>query len=328
MMEAERENAEQTDQAAADAAPTLEAKVAAGLAELRGEVVKEKKETSPVKEEVVLEPEEVTPESESEKDEGPILPSGHRRAALAHGWTNEEVDHFLETKPDEAVKEIGKIYEDWRTESSLWSKRGRELKATDKRSSEDGEKKVLSHYDAKALIEAHPESEDLINDLVGPLNAAIDGVKDVAERLSGSEKFLKDTETNALEVATQEFLTSKDMKPFADTYGVEIKDLTEKQVDSRMELFEQADELVAGAAAHGKDISVAEALGRAHIILSKGTREDEIRQKIRESMERRTKTTRGSHQQASAPDKNQELSEAEFEKSVAANMAAIRNKSR
>jgi len=267
---------------------------------------------------------------DKEDDDSPILPSGHRRAALARGYTTEEVDYYLKTKPDEAVARFGEIFDEWQEENSRWSERGRQLhdagRKADGDTVEDKElPKTLSHYDAAALIKEHGNDE-LISALIAPLNAIIDQVNAVAGKISHSEEFLRRTEEGALVTATQDFLRSKEMESFRDAYGVEIKDLTKEQVDSRMKLFEQADIIVAGARDHGKDITVQDALERAHILVSHGTRDEAIRQSIRESLKTRTKTTKSSHQQTQTSETDQPISDEELEKRTEARQRALRDK--
>ncbi len=270
------------------------------------------------------------------EEESPMLPSGHRRAALARGYTSEEIDYYLENKPDEAAARFGEIFDSWQEENSRWSDRGRVLAQAgtgEKVASEanaaagaSAESGPLTPFDAKALKEAHPESEGLIDALVGPLNASVERVNAVAEKLAHSEEFLQNTKRDALATVTQEFFTSKDMASFKDHYGLEIAVLTEEQTKSRMELFGQADIIMAGAADHGIEITVPDALERAHIIVSQGTRDTAIQQKIRDSMEKRTKTSRSSHQKTTAPGDDAPLSDKEFEKRVEENMKKMRDK--
>jgi len=335
----ELKNADGSDQAADDTS-TLETELKAKMEALRDDVQDGSGDSNVVKDDDAgTKKDESNTEDEAggkkddagtKKDESPLLPSGHRRAALARGYTSEEVDHYLETKPDEAVARFEEIFNEWQTENSRWSDRGRQLHAAGQAAKEGGDKgnkssEALPHFDAEALISEHG-NEDLINALVTPLNATIDRVNAATERISHSEDFLRNTEQNALTITTQNFLKSKEMEPFKDTYGTEIKDLTDEQVKNRMELFGEADILVAGAKDHGKDITVQDALERAHIIVSQGTRDEGIRQSIRKSLKKRTKTTRTSHQQTSSTDENQPISDKELEKRTSERLRALRNK--
>lgn len=321
-------------------ASTLSA-VEAKLSAMRGE--SEVVDDDPVVKEDESEPtdrkdsEEVVPdkddaEPKKKDDDLPVLPSGHRRAALARGWTNEEVDHYLEIKPEEATAKLGELFDDWQKQNSLWSERGRQLRNAEPKAPE-GEKaegketsEALSHYDVKTLVEDNPGQEDLINALVTPLNAVIDRVNAAAEKLSSSEEFLQGTKETALAGVIQDFLASKEMEPYKETYGEEIKNLTDEQFKSRMELFEQADIIVAGATAHGVDLTTREALERAQMIVSQGTRDEAIRQGIRESMKKRTKTTRSSHQQTLAPEGDQPVTEEELVKRTEKRLQELRSR--
>jgi len=310
------------------------AAVEAKMAAIQGKIDGDEEVTPETDEKEVLsdaaDTKTVDTDSKVKDEDTVILPSGHRRAALARGYTNEEVDHYLEIKPDEATARFGEIFDDWQKENSRWSDRGRQLAAA-KPPVEEGKEpqketpQVLSHYDPKALIEEHG-NEELINALMGPLNAMVDRVNTVTQKLSKSENFLRNTEENALVTITQDFLKSKEMTPFKETYGVEIKDLTDEQQKSRMELFGQADIIAAGAKDHGIDITVQDALERAHILVSQGSRDAAIRQSIRDSLTKRTKTIKSSHQKITTTDSNQPVSDEELEKRVSANLRSLRDR--
>ncbi len=320
------------DQAADnEPSPTLESDVEAGLAKLRGEEPKEedtKEEgTSDLsKEEDTSEEEKTEDTSDEEKEEDTsdkdddetILPAGYRRAAVGSGWTEEEVDHFLKTQPDTARDEFGKIFDKWQAKSSIWSARGRELAAAGKKPDEKVKTlakesdDALSHFDAEALKEANPESESLIDALVAPLNATIDRVNATVEKLSHSEDFLQTTEQNALRGALDDFFGSEGMKSHLKTYGAKFEDLTDEQGTSRMKLINEADIISSGAADHGQDLSVHEAMARAFIQVSHKSRGEQIRAEVRASLEKRTKSTKGSHQTAEAPGGDKEITEEEL----------------
>lgn len=336
----EAKNVDTADQAAAseNEASTLAA-LETRMAEMRGEgeSVEDKGVSSEVDDEKtdqtdVKDQEDQKDTDLKDKDDGSsILPSGHRRAALARGYTNEEIDHYLETKPDEAAARFGELYDERRVESSQWSERGRMLLDAEQKAvkgdkgGDKGTQDAIPHYDAKALIDEHG-NEDLVNALVNPLNTVIDRVNAATERLSSSEEFLQGTQRDALTTATQNFFKNKEMEPYKETYGVEIKDVTKEQVESRMKLFAEADIITAGAVAHGQEITVQDALERAFAIVSQGTRDEGIRQGIRDSLKERTKTTKSSHQQTSVVDENQEISDKELIERTEARQRAIRDK--
>ena len=332
----EAKNADTADQAAdsEQEASTLAA-VEAQMAKLQEDVVEGDDDVSSdvdgEKTDQVSTEDQDDKDSKDGDDDSSILPAGHRRAALARGYTNEEIDHYLETKSDEAVARFAEVFDDWQRESSLWSDRGRQLvKAGQQVSEGEGDKnqktsEVLPHYDANALAEKHPGSEDLINELVAPMNAMIDRVNAASERLSSSEEFLQGTKEAALATVTQDFFKSKEMEASKEVYGIEIKDLTNEQVEKRMKLFREADIIAAGAEAHGEQVTAQSAMERAFAIVSQGTRDEVIRQSIRDSMKGRTKTVRSSHQKTSVSDKNEPISDEELVKRTEARQRALRD---
>ena len=175
------------------------------------------------------------------------------------------------------------------------------------------------------MVEEHG-NEDLVRAIVGSLNPVIERLNAATEKLSKSENFLKSTEEEALRRDIQEFLTSADMKPFVDTYGTIDGKLTDAQTTSQMALFQQADDLSAGAKDHGKAITTREALESAHLILSVGTRDQAIREEIRDAMKKRTKTLPSSHEQSPSAGEEGDITDEELEKRTAARMQAMRNK--
>jgi len=324
----------------ADVTPsTLEAKVAARQAEMLGTTVSvppTKDDPAPVetpesevKPEVEPDPE---PKPGDKQEDEVMLPAGHRRAALARGWTKEEIDHYLGTKPEEAQAAFKETFGEWQKENAEWSRRGRELKAASEVKDDavpvkkDDAASPLSKLDAKALIEEHG-SEDLINALVGPLNAMVDRLNDAAGQVAQSQEFVNDSKVKALATEAQSFLMSTEMKPFRELYGTEVRDLTDAQFETRKKLFARADDLTCGAVHHGAALSVHDALTRAHAIVSAGNRDAGIRADIRASLKKRTKTTRSTQQKAPPADaKNEPMTEAELEKATEGRLRALRDK--
>ncbi len=272
-------------------------------------------------------------DSDAKDDGSAMLPKGHRKSALSRGYTEEEIDYYLKSDPKEAVTRFGKIYDEWLETNIRYSDAGRKLRdaqrlaaereqGTEKKSAtEKVASDSLAPIDAKALIEKYGQ-EDLINEIVGPLNKSIAEVISVAERLAKSEEFLQDTKQNALGDAIQEFFASKEMTPYKKTYGTAAGNLTEKQIANRTELFGQADILSAGALDHGAEITVREALERAHMIVSHSSIDETIRQGLKAKMKKRTKSVRSSHKKT-APGSGQDKTMNDLEKQVAAKQQSL-----
>jgi hypothetical protein len=266
------------------------------------------------------------------KPESSTLPASYRRAALARGWSTEEIDHYLELSPKEAETRFEGIFNSWQADNALWSERGRRLvgagKAVDDKNAES-EATELKPLDAKAIIERYG-NDDLVNQLVPRLNEAIDKINKASEKFSQVENVAQDANQEALFNQTQSYLLSDEMKSFRDTYGTEVKTLTPTQVETRMKLFEEADIIIRGALEHGKRLSVHDALERAHSHLSHGQIEETVRSQIRESLQKRTKTLQSSKETALSAAKtmasNEPVSDEELERRTEQRLAALRSR--
>ena len=321
---------------------SVEQAVEAKLIALRGEVVKS--DTKPVEAaETVTPPEKavqvaVVPEKSVQTDavavktESPILPAGYRRAALARGWSDEEISHYLELNPKEAETRFAEIFNSWQSDNALWSERGRRLAEVDKTTntkSVESETNELKPLDTKAIIEKYG-NDDLVNQLVPRLNEAIDKVNKASEKFSQVESVAQDANQKALFDQTQSYLLSDEMRPFRDAYGTAVDALTPVQVETRMKLFGEADIIIRGALEHGKQLSVHDALERAHAHLSHGQIEETVRAQIRESLQKRTKTLQSSKEttlsMAKITASNAPVSDEELERRTEQRLAALRGR--
>ena len=262
-------------------------------------------------------------------DDSPMVPSGYTRAALARGYTQEEIDHYVETKPDEAVARFGEIFNEWQKENSRWSERGRQLLDAEKvvppgEVTKSVKPSNLSRLDANELIEKFGEevNEEFIRAIVDKTNVMYDKA---TEKIAKSEDFLRNSEEQALGTAIEDFFGSEEMKTFEDTYGVDPASLTTEQTTNRMELLKHADIMSRGAAAHGINVTVRDVLGRAHTLVSQGSRDEAIRQSIRKSMKKRTKTTKSSHQKTPALGAGDSISDDEMIKRTDARLRKFRS---
>lgn len=251
------------------------------------------------------EPDKVTvkePEKASDA-KTPTLPVGYRRAALARGFTDKEIDEYLATSPsqEDVLGTFKPVFDEWQRDNSLWSERGRQLMAASKPepkpgegSDADDENVEPEPIDAEALVEQYG-NEDLVKALVPQLNAAILENRKLKERLdrvegsvTQSQDAAQTTREETLFNLTQAFFTSDTMKPYNELYGTDVKTLTEAQVENRMKLLEGADYLIRGALDHGRELTVVEALDRAHSHVSRDSVEAVVRAQIRDKVKART----------------------------------------
>ncbi len=273
-----------------------------------------------------------TPVKEGETEKPSGLPPGYHRAAIAHGWDDETIKYHLAVAPDQAMTQFERMFEADREQSIRWSRRGRELAAGDAGTSgvetpAETPTGAIPKLDAAALIE-NSGDEDLVERLVGVFNPIIDQINGALGRVDASTDFAKEQESLAVQTAVRDFLTSADMAPFRETYGVDTppSELTEQQNQMFLDLHEEADHQISGAAAHGKTLSIMEALSRANTLITHEDQEQVLLQKIRKQMESRTKLTPSSHEQMTPPEGERELTPSEVEAKVANKMAEIRNR--
>ncbi len=77
---------------------------------------------------------------------------------------------------------------------------------------------------------------------------------------------------------------------FGDFYGTDAKPLTIQQQQARAMLGQVADQLRAGASMQGQQLSITEALNRAHLIVSSNHQRQAVRTEIKQSLQKRAKT--------------------------------------
>ncbi len=273
-------------------------------------------------------------ESEAADNESSTLPANYRRAALARGWTNEEVDHYTVLKPEEAMDTFKDVFEAWREENSRYSTRGRQLRDADpvkpsdaSEKSEDADDGAMGSIDAKALIEQYG-NDDIINALVAPVNAAIERVNAMQKAQQEAVAITQTSQQEALATTVTEFFGSAEMKSYTDVYGSDIATMTEDQEAARLALLQEADCIWTGASAHGQDMTVADAMSRALAIVSSGTKDVAIRNEIRASLKKRTKTLPGTQRKvAEDTDEDAPVSEEDLVSRTEARMRALKEKS-
>lgn len=271
-------------------------------------------------------------ESDDSDEDSPTLPSGYRRAALARGYTNDEINHFLKTKPEEAQDTFKEIYTDWRQENSMWSRRGRELAEAQRKSQKKTEPAKQADEDEPDYTvdllkrEDFGVDDDRLDKIIEAVNAKMsENIERLAGPIKQSQDALAKQQQENLQRESEEFFHSSEMKNWKENYG-ELGKLTEQQFNKRMELFDEAQVLVCGAMDHGREMNIQDALTRAHAQLTYQDRDESIRQQIRESMKKRTKMEKSSHQQGRADGGEGPLSDDEFEAKVARGLERLKTK--
>jgi len=324
--------------------PTLESKVAAKLAELRDQIpaqpeAQESPTSNPKQEsqlqtpeskeaaesEKVREPEQKS-EPESKTDSNlPTLPTGYRRAALARGWTDEEIDFALENDKD-SMDRFERNYREWQEENARWSQRGRMLLQAEQKPAEKPVEPSVSDAEIDKLIAQLDDGQAPIKEIVNWVKASLNKANTQMERVAEFQSKVQASDEEKLLAEAQEFLKSKEMEPFQQVYGTDIKNLTADQFENLKELLNEADIIRCGAFDHGKTLPTHEALRRAHAYVSRDLAETTWRDKIRETMKKRTKTLPPASSQRLPSDSDKPISEKELERRTAERLAKIRGK--
>jgi len=271
-------------------------------------------------------------DEEPAEEEKPAIPERLLRAAHYNGWTPEEISEFYEASPTQALKTLEKMHKSMNDLSRQFAQAGRVRVQQQQRRQPEVQPETKDFIDLKALREADPE-----NDLL-PI---VEGLNEALKELRGGSKKPADPEPANqqmdLSLAQQilTFLGSDRMKTFEDFYGsafteegmpdFEGRNMTPGQAANRRALIDEADALWLGSEMHGRELSVAEALEKAHMLLTENVREERVRKELVGKVKKRgkgvtlrpTKNRPPASNNAKSKPKNQEELEARTEQRLA-----------
>lgn len=244
------------------------------------------------------------------------LPDAFYRAAEHDGWKPDDIKGFFEADPERALVTFQNIYNSMNRASRDFANLGR-IKAEQTRkqiedtTKTDSETKVEDFVDIKKLGEEYEDSP-LIDGVIKPLNDALkqitQEVKSLKSQKSSSAadiEFAKSDQIAATQRAEatakqadikliEDFFSAEDMKSYKDFYGtIEMgqifQDLQPGQQKNRYEMLQIADQMITGNAMQGTELSVNDALLRAHLLVTEPIREKIIREEIKSSLTKRQK---------------------------------------
>lgn len=246
-----------------------------------------------VKEDEQADETESTPEEDAEKsaeesaakddesDEGVSISDALTRAAIHQGWSQEEIDEFVEASPELAEKTFGKIYESTNKISAEFAKLGRKATQPDAKADKSVDAGDKSEIDLDELKEQFGEDSAIVKTMEAIL-------KLVPKEQPKNEPLQPD---DGLRQTVNQFFIADAMKPYTDFYGVgnDRDALTLKQARNRHEVLQMADDIIMGAQAQGRAMDVAEALERAHLYMTDAVRSEVIRKDITSKITKRSK---------------------------------------
>ena len=244
------------------------------------------------------------------------IPEGYLRAARRQGWSDEDIEDEIKNNPDRAKRLFENAYQ-------TTNKLTRDFAAIGRTKADAIRKEV----EERAKLEA-PKIEDYLKP--DEIDKIADGDETIAATLKAFNSALKKRDagfgklsvsaadldfaktdqiaaTERAKAAADEtdvmrinqFFGAENMKLYNDFYGTikenqNIGDLTPNQRNHRIEVLQIADQLRVGKMAQGTEISVAEALEDAHLLVTESMREKVLVDGIRSSLKKRSKTLRPS----------------------------------
>lgn len=267
------------------------------------------------------------------------IPEPYIRAAIHSEWTREEITALEKKDPELALKTCKKLYDSMNRLSSEFAELGRNKISAQKPNVDPvkpAEEKpaATSKIDIKKLkdeygddpivgvIEALITQNESLQNRLGEVKPNVEG----KPRLSKEEAVAQVRAEDNLRSQLNSFFSGDDMKIYGDFYGGTSKGenswdkLTVEQQQHRWDVITLADQICHGALALGKNITVDEAMNRAHLSVSKDVLEKAIKDGIKKQVKSRTKTLQPKN---ATPVKLDKVAKPEdLEKKVAARLAA------
>jgi len=201
------------------------------------------------------------PEGDDDNKDELKLPEAYLRCAVHQGWEKEDALDFFKREPEHALKTFGNIYNSTNKLSEHWAEFGRT--AVDARN-----KKLEATVHKMASAPGKN------------VNAEYERVRATAD----------DAKTREI----HGFFQSNTMKSYDKFYGVldchqEPDDLTASQRKHRWSVMEKADLMITGARMQGRELTAAEALEAAHLLVTEPIREQVIVEKLKATATKRKK---------------------------------------
>jgi len=286
----------------------LLASVGDSLAEAFGEAPEKTAVPAPPKRIVKTEPdpEPVVDQTQDEPvvdqttDDPPTeIPVNYVRAALRSGWTEEAIQDLADKAPDMALQTMQNIYESQKTISDKFSQLGRtvpqpQVQATEQPAQQPAQQPApqKGFVDFAALKNEYG-NDPLIETVIKPLDAALVELRAQINQAPATPT--PDPESTKLpaELAREVGIFFGDetlTKHYGGFYGTsnDPMALTLGQVENRNNVLIKADQIIAGAAMQGINMTVDEALDSAHMLVSEPVKASAIRREIKESAVKRS----------------------------------------
>lgn len=229
---------------------------------------------------------------ETPAEETPALDPNLRFVAQQFGWSDEKIDKLLKADAELAQDTFSNLSDAYLNLSRqmLPQADSQVNPGTQPGSTTAQPQATTSPLDTllspKALAEfAEANGEEIVEKFLKPFAQERQALKQEVQELKG---FVEIQQRRA--VATEATTVLEKLSgQFADLYGKDTLQLSDPQKQARTNLAGIADQLRAGAKMQGRELSVTEALNRAHLIVSAGNRQQAVRKQVTEQVQRRSK---------------------------------------
>lgn len=264
--------------------------------------------------------------AESEKQK-PAIPDNYYRAAVHQGWKPEQIDKLYRADPDGTLEFLKQNHEKVNNLSQQFSLLGRKAREMEEQKKAEPPKPVV---DSEAFRKAY--DEDPAAAIADALNK-VSTHKTVVQQQQPVQRDQQQEDLAAIEQVNG-FLSGSDMEGFNDFYGVSKSyrwdDLTAGQYANRMAVIRRADEILAGAELLQTNITVRDALERAHLQVTAPILEKVVRNKIVSQVKKKAKgvTLRPAKSKTIAPSgaKTGQLTDDEIEERAKERLAKLGKK--
>lgn len=244
-------------------------------------------------------------------DDELAVPDSYLRAAIHQGWKKEEVEELWKDDPEKAERLLKANLTATNNLSNQWSQLGQQQMGTQAPSAAPAATPNTPTPEANTKftgldlgkLKGQYDDDGLIDDVIKPLNDLLINMNKKLESVETKQTQDSQSNSDRQAVANKEksdavnlqingffdSLQSKELKTFYGT-GSDWSKFEGNQAENRMKLLEQADQIKAGAAYQGKEITNEAAMDLANLILSSHLAEQKIISGIKNSLTKRERS--------------------------------------
>lgn len=223
-----------------------------------------------------------------------VLPEAYVRCAVAYGWTEDDVKAFFESDPERALTTLSSIYQTRNRASAQFAAIGR--KHAEAKDEPQNVKPTFQPVDVAKLKEHYGDDAAPLIDMIEAQNRTLQQLSDQLpkEAPKARKPFESAVEESGVEQQIYTFFETDKMKSYEKVYGkLEFgqtwDDLTPGQRQHRWRVLEQADQIAGGAKLQGYEMSLAEALESAHLLVTQKYRDQVLIDGLKASVVKRAK---------------------------------------